>query len=121
VYSVRVEARFSAAHYLPDYHGKCERLHGHNYLARAWARGAELGPGGMLLDFGVLRKALQAVTERLDHSLLNEIAGLETPSAENIARYVFERLAEAMPGSLLSRVDVFETEGSMASWEPGRA
>nr|MDA8410150.1 6-carboxytetrahydropterin synthase [Treponema sp.] len=58
MYYVRVEADFAAAHFLSHYHGKCERLHGHNYRVRAWARGAGLGDGGMVLDFGELKGAL---------------------------------------------------------------
>jgi 6-pyruvoyltetrahydropterin/6-carboxytetrahydropterin synthase len=119
MYTIRTEARFSAAHFLPNYHGKCERLHGHNYRVRAWARGAGLDEGGMLVDFGEVRDALRSVILGLDHCLLNEVAGLGgVPSAENIARYIFERLRELRPDIPFSRVDVFETDASMASWEP---
>jgi 6-pyruvoyltetrahydropterin/6-carboxytetrahydropterin synthase len=119
MYLVRVEADFAAAHFLKHYRGKCERLHGHNYKVRAWARGAELGEGGMLLDFGELKSALRAVLEGLDHSLLNDEAAFEDdPSAERIARFVFEALAKRMPGAPLHAVEVFETEASMARYEP---
>lgn len=56
MFEIRVEAEFSAAHFLTHYHGKCERLHGHNYRVFAHARGSNLGEGGMLLDFGVLKR-----------------------------------------------------------------
>lgn len=119
MYSVRVEAGFAAAHYLEHYEGKCERLHGHNYRVRAWAKGGELGPGGMLLDFGRLKDALRRVLEVLDHSLLNDLICFEgDPSAERIARYVYERLRELLPDAPLSAVEVFETETSMARYEP---
>lgn len=127
MYSVRVEADFAAAHSLTHYHGKCERLHGHNYRVRAWARGDELGEGGMLLDFGVLKSSLREVLAGLDHSFLNDEPYFRgDPSAERIARFVFERLeaslgAAGADASLLSAVDVYETPTSMARWERGGA
>jgi 6-pyruvoyltetrahydropterin/6-carboxytetrahydropterin synthase len=119
MYLVRVEAGFAAAHFLRHYKGKCERLHGHNYKVRAWAKGASLDEGGMLLDFGELKSALREVIEGLDHSLLNDIPGfLDDPSAERIAEYVFKGIAKLLPGAPLSAVEVFETETSMARYEP---
>jgi len=119
MYRVRVEAEFAAAHFLTHYRGKCERLHGHNYKVRVWARGEDLGPGGMLLDFGALKGELRSVLEDLDHSNLNEIALFEgDPSAERIAEYIFKRLAERMSGAPLEAVEVFETGTSMARYEP---
>ena len=72
MFEVRVEADFAAAHYLRDYHGKCERLHGHNYRVLAHARGEELDEGGMLLDFTILKKTLKNVCAELDHTNLND-------------------------------------------------
>jgi 6-pyruvoyltetrahydropterin/6-carboxytetrahydropterin synthase len=119
MYRVRVEAEFAAAHSLTHYRGKCERLHGHNYRVRAWARGAALGEGGMLVDFGELKANLRAVLERLDHSNLNDVGSFEgDPSAERIAEYVFRELDARMPGAPLEAVEVFETGTSMARYEP---
>jgi len=121
MYSVRVEADFAAAQSLTHYRGKCERLHGHNYRVRAYARGAELGEGGMLLDFGVLKGALRAVAGELDHTFLNDIPYFDAdPSAERIARYIFEGIERALPpaaAALLHAVEVFETPTSMARYE----
>lgn len=119
MYSVRVEAGFAAAHFLSHYEGKCERLHGHNYRVRAFARGGELDSGGMLIDFGKLKGALREVLEGLDHTLLNDneyFAG--DPSAERIARYVFDRVKALLPEAPLSAVEIFETDTSMARYEP---
>lgn len=122
MYEVRVEASFAAAHYLRHYKGKCENLHGHNYRVRAWARGETLDSGGMLLDFGELKTALRKVLERLDHSLLNEVAEFEDdPSAERIAEYIFRSLASSLPAAPLAAVEVFETETSMARYSPPAA
>jgi 6-pyruvoyltetrahydropterin/6-carboxytetrahydropterin synthase len=121
MYSVRVEADFAAAHSLTHYHGKCERLHGHNYRVRAFARGETLGEGGMLLDFGILKGALRSVCAELDHTNLNDFPVFaQDPSAERIARHVFDRLAEALPAdaaALLWAVEVFETPTSLARYE----
>ncbi len=121
MYSVRVEADFAAAHSLTHYHGKCERLHGHNYRVRAFARGETLGEGGMLLDFGILKGALRAVCAELDHTNLNDFPVFaQDPSAERIAKHVFDRLAEALPAdaaALLWAVEVFETPTSLARYE----
>jgi len=119
MYEIRVEADFAAAHFLADYHGKCERLHGHNYRVLAHARGAELDSGGMLLDFGVLKKALRDVCDALDHTNLNDLPVFaNNPSAERIAEYVFRELSRALPGAPLFAVDVYETPTSRARYSP---
>ena len=94
MFEVRVEADFAAAHFLKDYHGKCENLHGHNYKVFAHARGNELDDGGMLLDFGILKGACKI----LDHTNLNdltengELVFKNNPSAERIAMWIFNKL-----------------------------
>ena len=124
MYRVRVEAEFSAAHFLSHYHGKCEQLHGHNYRVRLWAGGEELDGGGMLADFSLLKKALNEAISSLDHSNLNDIGVFQNdPSAERIARFIFDRVKEILPGlgvagSLLYAVDVFENSRSMARYLP---
>jgi 6-pyruvoyltetrahydropterin/6-carboxytetrahydropterin synthase len=119
MYTVRVEGSFAAAHYLSHYHGKCERLHGHNYRVRVYAKGEKLDEGGMLLDFGSLKSALREVTDGLDHGLLNDLEVFRgDPSAERIAAYIFDRLAERLPGAPLQAVEVFETDVNMARYEP---
>ncbi len=119
MYTIRVETTFAAAHFLTQYHGKCERLHGHNYLVRAYASGDDLDPAGMLVDFGELKGRLREVCGALDHSCLNDEAAFEaSPSAERIARYIFERIKRLDPSMPLSAVEVFETDTSMARYEP---
>lgn len=120
MYEVEIIEWFSAAHRLRDYKGKCERLHGHNYKVHVTAGATDLGPGGMVMDFGDLKKATKEVLETLDHAYLNDVApfdGIE-PSAENIARQLFiwirERLGEA--GALLRTVSVWESHTSKATY-----
>ncbi len=123
MYKLRVEADFSAAHSLTHYHGKCERLHGHNYRVRLWARGEELDEGGMLIDFGDLKSALREVLSGLDHSFLNEMDVFHgDPSAERLAHYIFDATVKILGDrgidtAAIWAVDVFETPRNMATWE----
>lgn len=117
MYEIRVEADFAAAHFLSDYHGKCEHLHGHNYRVLAHVSGENLDNGGMLLDFGILKSALREVCKRLDHSNLNDMAVfLNNPSAERIAHYVYDEIITLVPGIPLRAVDVYETPTSRARY-----
>jgi 6-pyruvoyltetrahydropterin/6-carboxytetrahydropterin synthase len=120
MFEVRVEADFAAAHFLQNYRGKCERLHGHNYAVYAHIRGKTLDGGGMLADFGVAKKCLRDVCGALDHTNLNDMSHFaQNPSAERIAEYIFQKLnelltAQRIPG--LYAVDVFETPTSRARY-----
>ncbi len=128
MYEVRVEADFSAAHFLRDYNGKCENLHGHNYKVFAHVRGKNLNEGGMLLDFSKLKSALKKICGTLDHTNLNDIEFFEqNPSAERIAFFVHEKLVAELGeqgifldkkngGAYLYSIDVFETETSRATF-----
>lgn len=130
MFEVRVEAGFSAAHFLKDYHGKCERLHGHNYKVYAHVWGSKLDEGGMLLDFSELKKALRAVCGELDHRNLNDFGFFQqNPSAERIAMYVYDGIIRQLPdlrkdgadadgSARLYAVDVFETDTSRARYCP---
>lgn len=126
MFEIRVETEFAAAHFLQDYHGKCERLHGHNYQVFAHARGTELDKGGMLVDFGDLKGTLRTVCGELDHTNLNELkidgtfVFQQNPSAERIAKFIFERMRALLPhesAPLLFAVDVFETSTSRARYQ----
>jgi len=123
MYEARVEAEFSAAHFLSHYHGKCEKLHGHNYRVRLWARGEGLDEGGMLVDFTLLKKALNEALAPLDHSNLNDMEVFQNdPSAERIAKFIFDSVKSKLPelgvpDNLLYIVDVFENPRSMARYK----
>lgn len=133
MFEVRVEADFAAAHFLRDYNGKCENLHGHNYKVFAHVRGSELNEGGMLMDFSRLKAALRAVCKELDHTNLNDLSVFDqNPSAERIAVYIYKRMIELLNKEgldlsyseknpdktkpTLFAVDVFETETSRARY-----
>lgn len=125
MFEVRVTADFSAAHFLKDYNGKCENLHGHNYKVYAHVRGTELDKGGMLLDFSKLKKTLREVCGAIDHTNLNDIEFFDqNPSAERIAVYIYNHIIEEIPSlnktdgkkAWLYAIDVFETETSRARY-----
>lgn len=123
VYTVSVQAHYDAAHFLRHYKGKCERLHGHRYVVEAAVRASELNEAGIAFDFVDLKRELRDLAEELDHQNLNDLPqfdGLET-SAENQARYFFERLRERLPepladGLLFARV--WETPTQWAQYGP---
>jgi 6-pyruvoyltetrahydropterin/6-carboxytetrahydropterin synthase len=123
MYSARVEADFAAAHFLSHYHGKCENLHGHNYRVVLWVRGEKLDAGGMLADFGLLKKCLKALIAPLDHSNLNDLPIFNgDPSAERIASYIFGQVEKTLGDFsidplLLWAIDVYETPLNMARYE----
>ena len=113
MYTVCVEDWFAAAHYLRNYHGKCENPHGHNYRVKVYVSGKNLDKGGMLIDFSVLKKHLKSVLETLDHHDLNSTPYFteQEPSAENISRYIFDSLKALLPAGIrMSGVEVSETE-----------
>lgn len=125
MYEVRVEADFAAAHFLKDYHGKCENLHGHNYKVYAHVRGVRLDEGGMLLDFTELKASLRKVCGLLDHKNLNDFDCFkQNPSAERIASFIAENILEDIPALIkkdtgnahLYAIDVFETDTSRARY-----
>ena len=126
MFEVRVEADFAAAHFLKDYNGKCENLHGHNYKVFAHVRGNNLNEGGMLLDFSKLKDALRKTCKILDHTNLNDFPFFnQNPSAEKIALFIFENIKKELNKSkdiqkepFLYAVDVFETETSRARYCP---
>ncbi|MBQ0050920.1 MAG: 6-carboxytetrahydropterin synthase QueD [Treponema sp.] len=127
MYQVRVETSFAAAHFLRDYHGKCENLHGHNYKVYVHVQGNKLDEGGMLLDFTILKKALKSVCEKIDHTNLNDLAFFDqNPSAERIATYIYNQLVEQIPSlkkqneedAHIHAVDVFETDTNRARYLP---
>ena len=102
------EYRFEAAHSLPrvpEGH-KCARLHGHSYKIELEARGAVNGDSGWLVDFGVLDEAWAAMHALFDHRCLNDVPGLENPTSENLAVYIWNQLRPRVPA--LSAITVWE-------------
>lgn len=103
------EFSFEAAHLLPnvpDGH-KCKRLHGHSFHVRVYVEGAPDSELGWIVDFAEIADAFEPLRLRLDHYYLNEIEGLDNPTSEVLARWIWARLKPALP--MLSKVEVSET------------
>lgn len=137
MYGLKTEAAFDSAHFLADYYGKCENLHGHRWRVVVYLQQEELQKEStmrdMVLDFGVFKKAVRELAEELDHTFLVEdgtlqqatIVALESEgfsltvlpfrtTAENLARYFGERLIGR--GLPVSQVDMYETPNNCAIW-----
>jgi len=117
-----IERNFSSAHQLRGYKGKCENLHGHNYKIEIYARGRELDNIGLLVDFGELKTAADEVVRYLDHRNINELPPFDeelNPSAENLARYILERVAAQVGDERVEvyKVRCFETPTSVATYQ----
>lgn len=103
------EFTFEAAHRLPNLptEHKCSRLHGHSYLASVHVTGPVGAESGWVQDFGDIKAAFKPLEEELDHHYLNEIPGLENPTSEVLARWIWNRLIGELPS--LTEVRVRET------------
>ena len=140
MYGLKTESCFDAAHFLSEYDGKCENLHGHRWRVVAYLSVPELQAEGqnkdMVVDFSDFKRALRELTEAWDHSFIVEegslapqtVACLEAESfrlsfvpfrttAENFARYFADKLAEQ--GLPVAQVDVYETPNNCASYLVG--
>lgn len=109
--------RFEAAHFLPkvpEGH-PCKRMHGHSYKVTVYIKGELDSESGWLLDFAEIKKAFNPLLQKLDHSVLNEIAGLENPTSERLAVWIWQQLLPVLP--LLSKIVVSETSTSGCVYE----
>jgi 6-pyruvoyltetrahydropterin/6-carboxytetrahydropterin synthase len=117
MYSLKVQGSFSSAHNLRGYKGKCEDLHGHNWMVEMVVKSARLDKIGMVLDFKYLKKELNAVLESMDHKYLNQLPSFKkiNPTSENIAKHIYGQLKPLIP--TLSSVTVWENSTSSATYE----
>ena len=133
MYSVTQELPFCYGHRLLQYPGKCGRLHGHNGIARITLRASELDQQGMVADFDQIERAMRKyLDESIDHRMLlhredplvpllraagEELVAVEVnPTAENIARLIFDQAQRA--GFPVAEVQVVEQQGSLATYAP---
>jgi 6-pyruvoyltetrahydropterin/6-carboxytetrahydropterin synthase len=122
MFEVMIERNFSSAHQLRGYKGKCENLHGHNYKIEIFARGRELDNIGLLVDFGDLKTAADEIVTYLDHRNINELPPFDAelnPSAENLARYILERVSARVGDERVEvyKVRCYETPTSVATYQ----
>lgn len=107
-----------AAHRLPNVPAghKCARLHGHSFRIELQVSGEVNAQTGWVMDFAELKVEFQPIFERLDHRYLNDVPGLENPTSENLARWIWNEMKPRVP--LLSKVTIHETCTSGCSYEP---
>ena len=137
MYTLQTSACFDSAHFLKGYEGKCSNIHGHRWRVEATVAAEEVAEEGqergMVVDFKVLKEALSALTEEFDHSLIIEAGSLKEetkkallgeefrllelpfrPTAENLARYFYEKIEKQ--GYEVMLVKVYETPNNCASY-----
>lgn len=107
---LRVKDRFQAAHFLKNYKGKCEKVHGHTFHVEVQVEVCELDKTGISIDFAEIKSKLSEILP--DHSLLNEIYDFN-PSAENLSRHFFLELRKTFP---VKGVTVWESEDASATY-----
>lgn len=123
MYELKVETDFAAAHQLSMVGEKCENLHGHNWKIEVTVAGEKLDDGGVLMDFGIIKKNVHAIMETLDHKFLNELelfGDTTPPSSENIAKYIADSLKEKLdnPKLRVARVSAWESKNACATYIP---
>ena len=120
MYKIKIIKHFSAAHFLRNYKGKCETLHGHNWKVEVLVSSSKLNSLGMVMDFSDLKRMTSNVLEELDHDHLNELDYFKehNPSSEEIAKYIFNKLKPSIVAleCKLEKIRVWETEASCASY-----
>ena len=109
-WTLRVRDKFQAAHFLREYKGKCEKVHGHTFQVEVRIEARELDRTGISIDFTEIKARLAAILP--DHTLLNDIYEFN-PSAENLARYFFGKLKDFYP---VREVTVWESDDAAATY-----
>ncbi len=107
---LKVRDKFQAAHFLKEYRGKCEHMHGHTFSVEVQIEVKELDSTGIGIDFTEIKQKLSAILP--DHTLLNEVYSF-SPSAENLSRHFFQELKKLFP---VKAVTVWESEDASATY-----
>ena len=122
MYQISVRQHFDAAHYLRNYQGKCEQLHGHRFEVVVVLETQELDDVGLAFDFSVLKGHLKELLGRFDHVCLNDISPFDqiNPSSENIATTVYQELLPRLEGESVTicNIEVWESSESCATYVP---
>ncbi len=120
MYRLMIKTSFAAAHNLINYQGDCENLHGHNWRVEVVVAAKELDKAGLGIDFKILKKQTNSLLDELDHKYLNDLTPFQndSPSSENISRYLFERLSETLNNENINveKINVWESENACASY-----
>ena len=120
MYEITITRSFSAAHVLKDIGGKCEGLHGHNFDVEVSLAAVDLNKEGLLIDFRILKGWTDEILDCLDHKHLNDLTYFKdkNPSAENLARFIYDRISDKvkLKNIDVSRVTVWESEKARATY-----
>jgi 6-pyruvoyltetrahydropterin/6-carboxytetrahydropterin synthase len=121
MFIVSAQAHYDSAHFLRNYKGKCERLHGHRYVVEAAFAADVLDDSGIAFDFVIIKKELRALADHLDHENINDLPPFDEiePSAENQARWFHDELKQRLPDAMaggLAYVRVWETPTQWAQY-----
>ncbi|MGH7470798.1 MAG: 6-carboxytetrahydropterin synthase QueD [Longimicrobiales bacterium] len=121
MFVVSVQAHYDSAHYLRNYKGKCEKLHGHRYVVELALSAGQLNEAGIAYDFVDVKRHLRALADRLDHENLNDLEPFTElePSAENQARYFYDEMKRLLPSEMRDAVvyvRVWETPTQWATY-----
>lgn len=122
MYEITVTRHIDAAHYLRGYQGKCEAVHGHRYRVVVRLAAEELDDIGLAYDFTDVKRHLDAILARYDHTCLNDVPPFDkiNPSAENLAAAIYNELKEKLAGEpvVLTAVEAWETPEQGVSYRP---
>ena len=121
MFVVTVQAHYDSAHYLRNYKGKCERMHGHRYVVEVALATDKLDKAGIAFDFVDVKRELRAIADYLDHENLNELPPFDVlePSAEEQARWIYQELKRKLPAAMSEAVlfvKVWETPTQYAMY-----
>ena len=108
MYYLSVTKWFSAAHYLPLYDGKCKNMHGHNWKVEVTVKSIDLPTNGMLIDFRELKSMIDPLLP--DHEVINDTLKMENPTAENLAKYIFDGVESALNQRTIYNIEVHDVE-----------
>src|SRR6056297_2165805 len=120
MYHLSIITSFAAAHNLLHYQGDCENLHGHNWKVEVTVSADNLDKSGLGIDFKILKKHTREVMNYLDHKYLNDLDAFKdiSPSSEQIARFIFERLEKLLQEYevIIQKVTVWESDNAYAAY-----
>jgi 6-pyruvoyltetrahydropterin/6-carboxytetrahydropterin synthase len=121
MFMVSVQAHYDSAHFLRNYKGKCERLHGHRYVVELALATEQLDKAGIAFDFVDVKRELRDLADYLDHNNLNELPPFDEiePSAENQARYFYDEMKRRLPAPMADAIvyaRVWETPTQWATY-----
>jgi len=122
MYEISIEKHFDAAHYLRGYKGKCEALHGHRFKVVARIRASRLDDIGLAYDFTDLKRHLDTILSRYDHTCINDVAPFDkiNASSENIAATIYDELRRQLEETEVSvtAIEVWESPVTAVTYQP---